>query len=289
MRFGLRAMSVIIGYALFSGQASGSTVPEFLDLAREADIVVLGEIHDNPAHHANQAEIVAALNPAALVFEMIPQAEEEKVNELRANGADKPAFEAALEWQRSGWPDFDYYWRILAAAPRAQVFGAEQPKADVRRAVIEGAAGVFGPDAASYGLDEPLPPAEQRLREAEQAEAHCNALPSEMLPGMVEAQRFRDAGLADATIWARTMTGGGQVVVITGSGHADRLRGMPALVRFAQPELSIVTLGQFESDPDNAGDYDALMLAPPPAREDPCANLPRRASGPVPRPAPAAP
>ena len=285
MRFGLRAISVIIGCAQFPGAAPGSTVPEFVDLARDADIVVLGEIHDNPVHHANQAEIVAALKPAALVFEMIPQAEEEKVNELRATGAGKGAFVSELEWQRSGWPDFDFYWRILAAAPRAQVFGAEQPKADVRRAVIEGAAGVFGPDAANYGLDEPLPPAEQRLREAEQAEAHCDALPSEMLPGMVEAQRFRDAGLADAAIWARTMTGGGQVVVITGSGHADRLRGMPALVSHAEPGLRIVTLGQFEEDPANAGDYDALMLAPPPEREDPCASLARRGTGPTPRPA----
>ena len=32
-----------------------------------SDIVVLGEVHDNPAHHANQARAVAAIKPAALV------------------------------------------------------------------------------------------------------------------------------------------------------------------------------------------------------------------------------
>lgn len=286
MRFGPRAISVLVACVLAPAAVSASTVPEFIRMARGADIVVLGEIHDNPVHHVTQAEIVAALHPAALVFEMIPQDKEEEVNALRATGAREADFIAALDWEKSGWPDFDYYWRILAAAPRAQVFGAEQPRADVRRATIEGAAGVFGPDAGNYGLDQPLPPAEQRLREAEQAEAHCHALPSELLPGMVEAQRFRDAGLADAAIWARTMTGGGQVVVITGSGHADRLRGMPALVNAAEPGLRIVTLGQFESDPDNAGDYDALMLAPAPPREDPCAGLVARQGGPAPRPAP---
>ncbi|WP_181164531.1 ChaN family lipoprotein [Amaricoccus solimangrovi] len=273
MRFGLRAISLLIAGAQLPGAAFASTVPEFVDLARDADIVVLGEVHDNPAHHVNQAEIVAALRPAALVFEMIPQADEEKVNELRATGAGRAAIAAALEWDQGGWPDFAYYWRILTAAPRAQVFGAEQPRADVRRATLEGAAGVFGPDASNYGLDQPLPPAEQRLREAEQAKAHCDLLPPERLPGMVEAQRFRDAGLADAAIWARTMTGGGQVVVIAGSGHADKLRGMPALLSYAQPGLRVVTLGQFEADPENAGDYDALILAPAPAREDPCAGL----------------
>lgn len=286
MRFGPGAISILLVYALAPAAAPASTVPEFIQMARGADIVVLGEIHDNPSHHANQAAIVAALQPAALVFEMIPQDREEKVNALRATGAGEADFVAALDWDRGGWPDFDYYWKILAAAPRAQVFGAEQPKADVRRATIEGAAGVFGPDAGNYGLDQPLPPAEQRLREAEQAEAHCDALPSELLPGMVEAQRFRDAGLADAAIWARTMTGGGQVVVITGSGHADRLRGMPALVNTAEPGLRIVTLGQFEQDPGNAGDYDALILASAPPRKDPCAALEGRAAAPSPSGAP---
>jgi uncharacterized iron-regulated protein len=277
MRNGLRATQAAIAslavFLLAAMPARASTVPEFLDLARGADIVVLGEIHDNPTHHETQAEIVAALQPAAIVFEMIPQAEEENVNALRATGASREALAAALDWKESGWPDFSHYWRVLTAAPHAQVFGAQQPSADVRRAVIEGAAGVFGPDAANYGLDEPLPPAEQRLREADQRASHCDALPTEMLPGMVEAQRFRDAGLADAAIWARTMTGGGQVVVITGSGHADKLRGMPALVSHAQPGLRIVTLGQFEDDPSNAGDYDALILAPAPPRGDPCAAL----------------
>lgn len=299
MRIGLRAGQAavaLLALARFAASfAEASTLPEFIDRARGADIVVLGEIHDNPTHHETQAAIVAALKPAALVFEMIPQSQEEKVNALRATGASRDAVAAALDWRESGWPDFSLYWRILAAAPRAQVFGAEQPSAEVRRAVIEGAAGVFGPDAANYGLDEPLPPAEQRRREAEQMSAHCDALPTEMLAGMVEAQRFRDAGLADAAIWARTMTGGGQVVVITGSGHADKLRGMPALVSYAQPGLRIVTLGQFEAETVTAGDYDALIRAPAPPRADPCVALlermkarPRIAAGgrPAPRPAP---
>ena len=197
--------------------------------------MVLGEIHDNPEHHRNQAEIVAALQPAALVFEMIPQADEDAVNALRAEGAGRGRRSPRRSTgPTSGWPDFAIYAAILEAAPAARVFGAGQPAADVRRAAVEGAAGVFGPDAAAYGLDLPLDPAEQARREAEQAAAHCDALPAELLPGMVEAQRFRDAGLADAALWARTMTGDGQVVVIAGSGHADKARGVPAALAVAR-------------------------------------------------------
>jgi hypothetical protein len=91
---------------------------------------------------------------------------------------------------------------------------------------------------------------------------------------MVEAQRFRDAGLADATLWARIMTGDGQVVVITGSQHANLATGMPAMVALAQPDASLVSLGQFESgDPDREG-FDAVHLAPAPPRADPCLAIP---------------
>lgn len=256
------------------------TLEAFVERAGAADVVVLGERHDNPDHHSNQARIVAALEPDALVFEMIPQEHEDTVNRLRAEGASRAELAAALDWEASGWPAFDSYAQILDAAPQARVFGAEQPLADVRRAMVEGASGPFGPDAAIYGLDRPLDPVEQALREATQAAAHCDALPAEMLPGMVEAQRFRDAGLADAALWARTTTGGGRVAVITGNGHADRRRGMPAVLAIAAPELRVLALGQLEegeaapaSDDPSAERFDYTLRSPPPARGDPCAAL----------------
>jgi uncharacterized iron-regulated protein len=272
MRVALLALAVLCITARNS-PAGPVDVDAFVAEARNADIVVLGEIHDNPEHHRNQAAIVAALQPAALVFEMIPQAAEDEVNALREAGASHEEIAVALDWDATGWPDFEHYAAILDAAPEARIFGAGQPTADVQRAAVEGAAGVFGPDAAIYGLDEPLEPDEQAEREARQAAAHCDALPRPMLPGIVEAQRFRDAGLADAALWARTMTGEGQVVVVTGSGHADLRRGMPALIAVAGPDVRVISLGQFEDAPDDPGAYDAYMLAPAPPRSDPCAPL----------------
>jgi uncharacterized iron-regulated protein len=275
MRFAVPLSAVLCagGIAAAATGADPGAVAAVIAAARSADVVVLGEIHDNPTHHANQAAIVAALQPAALVFEMIPQAAEDEANALREQGADRDTVAAALDWADSGWPDFDHYWRILEAAPQARVFGAGQPIAEVRRAMVEGAAGVFGPDAATYGLDRPLPPEELAAREALQAAAHCDTLPAEALPGLVEAQRFRDASLADAALWARTMTGGGLVVVIAGSGHADKARGMPAALAIADPELRVLSVGQFEALPADAANYDDVLLAAAPERADPCAGL----------------
>lgn len=268
--FRIAAVAALFG---LPGAAASTSVSDIVKDAHSADVVILGEIHDNSVHHSNQAAIVAALQPAALVFEMIPQTAEDQVNSLRNSGAAPEAIADALHWNDSGWPSFLSYASILQAAPHARVFGAEQSQADVKRATVEGAAGVFGPDATTYGLDKPLPPVEQQAREAIQAAAHCGMLPHEVLPGLVEAQRLRDAGLADAALWARTMTGDGQVVVIAGSGHADRKRGVPALIETAAPELKVLAVGQFESLPEDADNFDDVLLAPAPARTDPCAGL----------------
>ena len=42
------------------------------------DVVLLSETHDNPGHHARQQTIVAALQPKAIVWEMLTQQQAEK-------------------------------------------------------------------------------------------------------------------------------------------------------------------------------------------------------------------
>lgn len=247
---------------------AGQIVPgDLLDLP-PADVVLLGEVHDNPAHHANQASAVAALKPRALVFEMLSPEQAARVTP--ALRADEAALGAALDWANSGWPDFTFYYPIFAAAPGAAIYGAALPIADVRRAIGEGAASVFGEDASRFGLAQDLPKAEQSARNAGQMAAHCNALPPEMLPGMVEAQRLRDAALARAVVEANAATGG-PVVVITGNGHARKDWGLAVALARAAPDLSLISVGQFEAAPKAAEPFDFGVVSNPVVRDDPCA------------------
>ena len=235
-----------------------------------ADVVILGEVHDNPRHHENQARAVEVIAPAALVFEMITPEQASRITP--ALRADPEALAAALEWDDSGWPDFNAYYPIFATAPQAAIFGGGLPREAVRRAVSEGARAVFGEGAARFGLDRPLPPDEQQAREAMQAAVHCDALPEEMLPGMVEAQRLRDAALASAVIDA-VEESGTPVVLITGTGHARLDWGVPVYLAAAAPDLSVYSVGQLESGSDAPDDsaFDLLVLTEPEPREDPCA------------------
>lgn len=232
-----------------------------------ADVVVLGEIHDNPAHHANQARAVAALHPKALVFEMFSA---EAAARLPQDLSDKGAVERALNWQ--GWPDFGMYHPIFTAAPTARVYGAELPRAAAKAVFSDGVAAVFGDEADDYGLMQPLDAAEQSAREVEQAEAHCGALPSDLLPGMVLVQRLRDAMLARAVVQALADTGG-PVAVITGSGHARKDRGVPAVLAQVAPGTLVLSIGQMEDDPGPDAPYDLWLVSDPLPRPDPCAEL----------------
>lgn len=233
-------------------------------------VVLLGEVHDNADHHRIQAEMVAAMQPAALVFEMLTPDQAARITpELRQ---DARALGTALGWEASGWPDFAMYYPIFAAAPDAVVFGGAMPREQVRRAFAESAAAAFGEGADRFGLDRPLDPDDQSARAALQQEAHCNALPDSMLPGMVEAQRLRDAALAQAVERALAETGG-PVAVITGTGHVRRDHGIPAALAVSAPDLRVLAVGQFEADPGPDAPYDLWVVTDPVNRPDPCATF----------------
>nr|WP_207186616.1 ChaN family lipoprotein [Rhodobaculum claviforme] len=237
-----------------------------------ADVVILGEVHDNPAHHAWQAEVVADLAPTALVFEMLlPEQAAAVTPEVRP---DAEALEAALGWEVRGWPDFAMYHPIFTAAPQAAVVGADVPREAVRAAMEAGAAAqfaaVFDEDPAPFGLDVALPAGQQSAREAMQARAHCDALPEALLPGMVEAQRLRDAALARAALRAHA-DHGGPVVVITGNGHARSDWGVPSMLALAAPDLSVFAAGQLEQAAGPDSPFDLVRVTAPADRDDPCA------------------
>lgn len=242
------------------------------DIATAADIppapiVIVGEMHDNPHHHQFQADVIAAQRPAAVVFEMLsPEQAAVITPEMLGDAA---ALEAALGWEASGWPDFDIYYPIFAALGEARVYGAAAPRDTVRAAIGSGAAAVFDGDAARFGLDKPLPDAQQAAREADQQVAHCNALPEQMLGGMVEAQRLRDATFAAVTAQALSDTGG-PVIVITGNGHTRRDRGIPAALAHAGI-TDVIAIGQFEEPPEGDVPFDLWRVTDPVERDDPCA------------------
>lgn len=246
---------------------AGTSVENSIAEMAGYDVVLLGETHDNPGHHARQQAIVAALQPKAIVWEMLTQEQAEKVTETLI--ADQAALESALDWESSGWPSFDLYFPVFQAMPGAKPYGGHLPRPAARAAFKTGIAAAFGDDANTYGLTDPLAADEQTTREASQMQAHCDALPEELLPDMVAIQRLRDAKLAQAVVRAIAATGG-PVVVITGTGHARKDWGVPVYLARVAPELTVFAFGQSEAG-QIAGEFDLILDSPMVDRDDPCA------------------
>ena len=236
-----------------------------------AEIVILGEIHDNPAHHAGQAAWIRQIAPRAVVFEMLTPEMAALAN--AAGRGDLPGLGARIGWEAAGWPDFAIYLPIFEALGEAEIIGAAAPRETVRAAFDQGAAAVFGPEAARFGLADPLPEDQRTLRREMQFNAHCEAMPMEMMDGMIEAQRLRDAQFAAAALDALERTGG-PVAVITGNGHARRDWGMPQVLARAAPEIDILSVGYVEA-PGARDDprFDVTIVTDPAPRQDPCAGL----------------
>lgn len=268
----MRRLIFVLGLMLIAGAVpvgAASLSDGVLEKMRGAEVVLLGEVHDNPDHHRVQAAAVAALAPRAVVWEMLtaPVAAQLTAEVI----ADPAALAEATEWDTSGWPPLELYFPVFQAAPGAVHYGALVPRG-VARAVMEtGAAEHFGEDAARYGLTEPLPEDEQTAREADQLSAHCDAMPPQMLPMLVEIQRLRDAELARSVVQALEQTGG-PVAVITGNGHARADHGVPVFLRRAVPGVTVFALGQSE-DGQILGLFDAVADSPATERPDPCAGF----------------
>ncbi|CTQ33414.1 ChaN family lipoprotein [Jannaschia rubra] len=234
-------MRPILVWLLLTLPAGAQTLPP-------ADVYVLGEVHDNPTHHAVQARLVAGIDPAAVVFEMLTQDQAGRIAPDTPRDAD--TLDALLDWSGGGWPDMAMYAPIMAASD----------------APILGAAGPAG-ELGAYGLEGPLPPEQQAGREALQQAAHCGALPDDALLRFVARQRAMDARFA-AHVLRALKDHGPPVVLIAGNGHARADWGVPAAIARVRPDLRVVSVVQGEGE--EMPPADVILHAPAPERGDPC-------------------
>lgn len=236
---------------------------------RTADIIIVGEKHDNPHHHQIQADIIDLVEAKGIAFEMVPKNKEGAINAALLTGEGTDTLRDLLDWENSGWPDWDMYAPLFVASPGAYIAGGEIDRDVARKAMSEGASSQIE-DAARFGLDQPLPAEQQAALAQELIDSHCGMIPASLAVSMAEAQRLRDASFAKASL--RALDQGGQpVVLITGSGHARLDRGVPLYLKTAAPELNIVSVGLTEPGEVSEELYDFNIETEAADREDPCA------------------
>jgi uncharacterized iron-regulated protein len=249
----------------------------------DVDYLLLGEIHDNAAHHRGQADLLRRFpgEGVAVGFEQLDS--DQLTGLVEASAAEDPlaALPQAVAWTDAGWPPWALYEPVFAAAMAANhdLVALSFPRREAF-AVAEQGYGVVLPPAALTALapETLLDTATQAALEQELADAHCGKLPEAMLPAMATVQVARDAHMA----W-RQVAAGDRGVLVLGAGHARRDRGVPRFLERLRPQARISVVLFLERRPDatfpddypeaQAGyaDYVAVTEAAP--RPDPCAGI----------------
>lgn len=250
---------------------------------RDVQIVYLGESHDNPYHHMDQARVLEAMLTEgarpALAFEMLAQDQQPAVDEAMRDGADPAAVGKRLAWVDRGWPDFEMYRPLFDQARRygLPVVAIDLGQQTVRRIAKEGL-GLLSADERSRLVSRLAPEADRERGIARDIEAaHCGLLPLVAVPGMVDAWHARNVTMARRILQALDQAP--QVVVIVGRGHqapgglADQVEALrPGTSQLA---VDFVEVGREEPDQAPPGNH-IVWPTPSVERPDPCAPLRNR-------------
>lgn len=252
-------------------------------LARDVQIVYLGESHDNPYHHMDQARVLEAMLAGgarpALAFEMLAQDKQSAVNLAMRDGADPAAVGKRLGWVDRGWPDFEMYRPLFDQARRygLPVVAIDLDQRTVRRIAKEGL-GALPADERSRLVSRLAPESDRERGIARDIEAaHCGLLPAGAVPRMVDAWHARNVTMARRLLQA--LERAPQVVVIVGRGHqapgglADQVDALRPGAR--QLIVDFIEAGAEELGRAAPGNH-IVWPRPRVERPDPCAPLRNR-------------
>ena len=275
---------------------------ELLSALSEADIVLLGEVHDSPDHHRLRAWIIGELAlrsqqrgttsaGPAVVFEHIRADQQDIIDRFRAShdGGGAAELLEQLEWDRSGWPSAAMFVPLFDEALRLDlpILGGNAPSQTVRDVARQGLSAVAKDDFDRLKLDQQLEPPLREALLSEIEASHCGLVPASALAPMTLAQQYRDAYLADVLLRAQRQYG--TAVLIAGNGHVRSDRAVPWHLRQRAPEVRTIVVAftevtgdwanapdYFPRDPDARPAVDYVWFTPQAERPDPCERMRQR-------------
>ena len=253
------------------------------DRARTAEVVYLGELHDNALHHAIQARVLEELirngGRPAVAFEMVPETRQAALEAATRSPGGAAEVERQLGWAAQGWPDFAMYWPLFELARRhgLPVVATDLEPAVTRRISRDGL-GAAGEDPARLRSALPDDPARDQAIARRIRVAHCDRITESRAERMLESWYARNVVIARRIADALTRTP--QVVVIIGRGHQSP-GGVPEQLDAVRPGTRqlVVALAEGESGPPPGTTGDVVWLTPSRPRPDPCLALPQRLGG----------
>jgi uncharacterized iron-regulated protein len=247
-----------------------------------ADVALLGETHDSPAHHDIELRLLRAAvaqgRRPTVAMEQIDIDREAAVERAIAAGGDAQAVNAAADIA-AHWP-WPLYAPIVSFAlhENLPLVALNLPRSRTRRIVGEGLSSLGPGEPARLALDRTWNATREKALHREIVAGHCGE-DDPMVPRLVEVQRAKDAVMADRLLAQRSRP----VVAILGRAHARADLAVPLYLAAREPGRHVLVVGLVEVDPDAArvedypeakpGRFDLAWFTPATKRADPCVGF----------------
>jgi uncharacterized iron-regulated protein len=244
--------------------AAASAVASRLDALLPADVLLLGEQHDAAEHQQIQQQVMAILAARGLLAAVALEMADVGVSTATLQpGASEAQVRRALNWNDQAWP-WQAYGPAVMTAVRAgvPVLGANLPRERMQASMAD--------SQLDGQLRGPALKAQQQLIRT----GHCNLLPEGQVTPMTRIQIARDISLADTL--QQAVLPGKVVLLLAGSGHADRQLGVPQHLPADLNTKAVRLRAGPGADGDMAQAFDAVWPTPAVPATDYCAGLKAR-------------
>jgi uncharacterized iron-regulated protein len=255
------------------------TREQLLDRLAAADYVLLGEVHDNPAHHRLRGELIVAGagRRPALVFEHFPWRADSMLQHVPASPSDAWLAQAGFDAKGWRWP---VHAPLLEAAAKADLPGyGSQLDRETLRPMRQGGAAAAPAPLGDLMARVPLEGEGLQALDRTLLEGHCGQLPEQMVPLLRLSQEARDAAMTEAMMRAGERR---PAWLLAGNGHVRKDYGVPRFLARLAPAKRTVSVGFLEREeagaPPPAAEqavYDVVWFTDRAEREDPCKDFGR--------------
>jgi len=260
-------------YQLYNEEGKDVKYRKMLKQLAKADVILFGELHNNPIAHWLQFELLRDLHgqlpDSSLVIgaEMFETDQQAALDKLLSGTWDPQQFEAETEL----WPNYDTDYRPVVAFAQAQglpVIATNSPRSYARQVSRQGPGSLDSLPEAEKALLAPLPypidyelPSYARMREM--MGGHGGGMNADHF---IAAQAIKDATMAHFIL--QHLDQGQTFYHLNGSYHSDHKEGIAWYLAHYRPGLRIANLTVVEQEDvaelaeENEGKADFIIAVP---------------------------
>lgn len=255
-------------YGIFDAKGKTTSYAEILKAAKEADIVMFGELHDDPIGHWLQLELTKDLydvkkEKLVLGAEMF-EADDQVVLDEYLRGA---VTEKTFKVEAKLWPNYDTDYKPLvefAKKHQLKFVAANIPRRYANMVYSRGIASLDSVDAAGKKFIAPLPiKYDGELKCYKDIYMSAGGHGGENLP---KSQAVKDATMAHFIL--QNWKPGNLFLHFNGAYHSNNHEGIVWYLRQSKPELKIVVISSSIQksvdtlEEENKGTGDFIIVTP---------------------------